>query len=62
MGDFVEEEYPDHSYLLDSHLLPNQTAEILAKIMEHHREHVYVLTTNCILIVYDLYNSHTMLA
>lgn len=40
MGDFVEEEYPDHSYLLDSHLLPNQTAEILAKIMEHHREHV----------------------
>jgi len=40
MGDFVEEEYPDHSYLLDAHLLPNQTVDVLIKIMEHHREHV----------------------
>ena len=43
MGDFIEEEYPDHSYLLDAHLLPNQTVDILIKIMEHHREHMYVI-------------------
>ncbi len=40
LGDFMEEEYHDPSYLMKLKLLPGQNEEILHKVMEHHREHM----------------------
>ena len=42
-GDYVEEDFGiGPGYLKSLKLLPNQTEEIEAKIMGHHREHLYV--------------------
>ena len=49
LGDFLEDEYTDSSYLSSLKLLPGQTEEVEIKIMEHHREHVYVI------IIYKCY-------
>ncbi|CAD5116764.1 DgyrCDS5618 [Dimorphilus gyrociliatus] len=40
LGDFIEDEYVDHTYLKTLRLLPNQTDDLEIKIMEHHREHI----------------------
>jgi hypothetical protein len=44
VGDFPIEEYADHTYLRANNLryIPNQTEEIEKKIMEYHKQHVYV--------------------
>ena len=41
VGDYVDE-LADQGYLSTLKLLPNQTPELEYKIMEHHREHMYV--------------------
>ena len=38
----MEDEYSDYTYLSTIKMLPNQNPEIEIKIMEHHREHMYV--------------------
>ena len=50
--------YTDHTYLYNLKLLPNQNAEIEIKIMEHHREHMYVtivlnVTPECLYQIRD---------
>ncbi|KAK2148799.1 hypothetical protein LSH36_482g02055 [Paralvinella palmiformis] len=40
LGDFLEDEYLDHTYLTQLKLLPQQNDNLLIKIMDHHREHV----------------------
>jgi len=40
IGDFLEDEYLDHSYLSHLKLLPNQNRDLEIKIMEHHKEHI----------------------
>lgn len=39
-GDFVPEDYPDHTYLSSYQFVPNQDASIQRKIMENHKKHV----------------------
>ncbi|XP_064455715.1 FERM, ARHGEF and pleckstrin domain-containing protein 2-like [Ornithodoros turicata] len=39
-GDFVTEDYPDHSYLSSYKFVPHQDAELEIKIMENHKKHV----------------------
>lgn len=41
-GDFVPEDYPDHTYLSSYRFVPNQDATMQRKIMENHKKHVYV--------------------
>ncbi len=40
IGDFIEDEYQDHTYLSGLKLLPHQNDDVEIKIMEHHKEHV----------------------
>jgi len=44
VGDYCEE-FDDQEYFSRVKLLPNQTRRIELQIMEHYKEHVYVLTT-----------------
>lgn len=41
-GDFVQEDYPDHTYLSSYKFVPHQDAELERRIMENHRKLVYV--------------------
>ena len=44
IGDFIIEEYYDHTYLsVLSPFVPNQTEEMLKKVAEYHKQHMYVL-------------------
>ena len=38
IGDFLDDEYLDHTYLVDMQLIPGQTDEQTIKLMEHHKE------------------------
>lgn len=40
LGDYTEDQYPDHTYLNHCKLLPKQTPDVQVKIMEHHKEHI----------------------
>lgn len=40
IGDYSEDQFPDYTYLSQLKVLPNQTADIQVKIMEHHKEHL----------------------
>lgn len=42
-GDYVAEDYPDHTYLSSYRFVPHQDASMQRKIMENHKKHVYVL-------------------
>lgn len=46
IGDFLVDEYRDISYLSSFKFVPQrqQTVEMLQKVMEYHRQHVYVLS------------------
>ncbi|XP_065364796.1 FERM, ARHGEF and pleckstrin domain-containing protein 2 isoform X1 [Calliphora vicina] len=39
-GDYVAEDYPDHTYLSSYRFVPNQDAPMQRKIMENHKKHV----------------------
>lgn len=39
-GDYVAEDYPDHTYLSSYRFVPNQDAAMQRKIMENHKKHV----------------------
>ncbi|XP_052848773.1 FERM, ARHGEF and pleckstrin domain-containing protein 1 isoform X4 [Drosophila gunungcola] len=39
-GDFVPEDYPDHTYLSSYRFVPHQDATMQRKIMENHKKHV----------------------
>ncbi|XP_025830039.1 FERM, ARHGEF and pleckstrin domain-containing protein 2 isoform X1 [Agrilus planipennis] len=39
-GDFVAEDYPDHTYLTSYKFVPHQDQEIERKIMENHKKHI----------------------
>ncbi|CAN7996036.1 unnamed protein product, partial [Ixodes hexagonus] len=39
-GDYVAEDYPDHSYLSTYKFVPQQDKELEVKIMENHKKHV----------------------
>lgn len=39
-GDYVPEDYPDHTYLSSYKSVPHQDAELEIKIMENHKKHV----------------------
>lgn len=39
-GDYVAEDYPDHSYLSTYKFVPHQDKELEIKIMENHKKHV----------------------
>ncbi|XP_026841258.1 FERM, ARHGEF and pleckstrin domain-containing protein 1 isoform X3 [Drosophila persimilis] len=39
-GDFVPEDYPDHTYLSSYRFVPHQDASVQRKIMENHKKHV----------------------
>ncbi|XP_005178686.1 FERM, ARHGEF and pleckstrin domain-containing protein 1 isoform X5 [Musca domestica] len=39
-GDYVAEDYPDHTYLSSYRFVPNQDEAIQIKIMENHKKHV----------------------
>lgn len=41
-GDFVAEDYPDHTYLSSYKFFPHQDEELEKRIMENHKKHVYV--------------------
>lgn len=42
IGDFIIEEYRDHSYLsMLGPFVPNQTEEMLKKVAEYHKQHMY---------------------
>ena len=41
-GDYCEE-FAEQEYLTSMKLLPNQTRNIQLQIVQHHKEHVYVL-------------------
>ena len=44
IGDFIIEEYYDHTYLsVLSPFVPSQTEEMLKKVAEYHKQHMYVL-------------------
>ncbi|KAI5714604.1 hypothetical protein M8J77_002495 [Diaphorina citri] len=38
-GDYVSEDYPDHTYLSSYKFVPNQTPELERRIMENHKKH-----------------------
>ena len=42
-GDYVAEDYPDHTYLASYKFVPTQDAELERRIMENHKKHVYAL-------------------
>lgn len=43
IGDYIIEEYADHTYLLQlTAFVPNQNEELLKKVMEYHKQHMYV--------------------
>ncbi|XP_015930609.1 FERM, ARHGEF and pleckstrin domain-containing protein 2 isoform X2 [Parasteatoda tepidariorum] len=39
-GDFVSEDYPDHTYVASFMFVPHQDAEFQHKIMENHKKHI----------------------
>ena len=39
-GDYVAEDYPDHTYLSSYKFIPQQDAELERRIMENHKKHV----------------------
>lgn len=39
-GDYVAEDYPDHTYLSSYRFVPHQDASMQRKIMENHKKHV----------------------
>lgn len=39
-GDYVAEDYPDHTYLSSYRFVPRQDASMQRKIMENHKKHV----------------------
>lgn len=41
-GDYSDEEFNGTAYLKSMKLLPNQTEHLEVKILEHHREHLWV--------------------
>jgi hypothetical protein len=41
-GDYVVEDYPDHTYLSTYKFVPNQDHELERRIMENHKKHAYV--------------------
>ena len=41
-GDYVAEDYPDHTYLSTYKFIPHQDAELERRIMENHKKHMYV--------------------
>ena len=45
-GDYVAEDYPDHTYLSSYKFIPHQDAELEKRIMENHKKHWYVLALN----------------
>lgn len=38
-GDYVTEDYPDHTYLSSYKFVPQQDQEMERKIMENHKKH-----------------------
>uniref|UniRef100_A0A8D8Y1G1 FERM, RhoGEF and pleckstrin domain-containing protein 2 n=1 Tax=Cacopsylla melanoneura TaxID=428564 RepID=A0A8D8Y1G1_9HEMI len=38
-GDYVSEDYPDHTYLSSYKFVPNQSPELERRIMENHKKH-----------------------
>ena len=41
IGDFIIEEYQDHTYLKSLNaFVPHQNEDILKKVMEYHRQHM----------------------
>lgn len=52
-GDYVAEDYPDHTYLSSYKFVPHQDQEMEKRIMENHKKHAYVkYNTKVILIRY----------
>lgn len=41
-GDYVVEDYPDHTYLSTYKFVPNQDHELERRIMENHKKHALV--------------------
>lgn len=39
-GDYVVEDYPDHTYLSSYKFVPHQDHELERKIMENHKKHM----------------------
>lgn len=39
-GDYVAEDYPDHTYLSSYKFVPHQDAELERRIMDNHKKHV----------------------
>ena len=39
-GDYVAEDYPDHTYLSTFKFVPHQDAELERRIMDNHKKHV----------------------
>lgn len=39
-GDFVPEDYPDHTYLSGYNFFPGQDGESERRIMENHKKHL----------------------
>jgi len=39
-GDFVEEDYPDHTYLSTFKFVPQQDSDLERRIMENHKKHM----------------------
>ena len=39
-GDYVVEDYPDHTYLSSYKFIPQQDDELERKIMENHKKHL----------------------
>lgn len=39
-GDYVAEDYPDHTYLNSYRFVPHQDSAFQIKIMEQHKKHV----------------------
>lgn len=43
-GDYVVEDYPDHTYLSSYKFVPHQDQELERRIMENHKKHAYVFS------------------
>ena len=39
-GDYVVEDYPDHTYLSTYKFVPHQDSELEIRIMDNHKKHV----------------------
>lgn len=39
-GDFVAEDYPDHTYLASYRFVPHQDATMQRRIMDNHKKHM----------------------